>query len=197
MTPIEKELARKLAWAVISTLAPPANLKYRVRVWAWRLACKMVAAKSQFRVDNPLPPPDNGMAGGGAARVSYRSQSAPSRSPGRPTPSGGGNASPDWESPEHVRHWSGGPRCGSYRVETASCDRCGTWWRRVGSVRGSAGSSHDRGRWIKAAPTSQARIDRRRYADGVDHRKRNLEESGRELCTPANTEVILGGQCVL
>lgn len=177
MTPIEKELARKLAWAVISTLAPPANLKYRVRAWAWRVACKMVSAKSQFRIDKSLPPPDNGMAGGGAAEVSYGG-SLPMRILGRPPLDGGEYASPSSAGLDPVRSRRvGTDRRGSDPAATCSNRSCGRW---SGSrcVRRPAGSDYRWG-WHALTPseTSPPGSNSRRHADGTYDRECYLEKS--------------------
>jgi len=52
-TNTQKELARKLVWAVNSTLSTPAHEKQRVRAWGWRLAGKMLDAKRQPTLTNP------------------------------------------------------------------------------------------------------------------------------------------------
>ncbi len=174
MTPLEKELARKLAWAVISTLNPPANLKYRVRAWAWRLACKMVDSKQQFRVDNPSPPPDNGMAGGGVAGVS-KGRSFPMRNPGHPAAQEGRHASVASTGSDDVR----GGQSGELRGQTDRSEACPysgcRWWSGARCVRRPAGSEY-RWRWDEAPETSETGPHGRRHADGFDYRECYLEK---------------------
>ncbi len=137
-----KELARKLAWAVNSTLSPPDSIKRRVRLWSWRVACKMVSAKSEFSIDINQDSVHHVLAGGGADGVSNDAKRS-DEVPRPPTPKRSEDASVTGASPGPV-WWGcchlpgGGSTC-----PAAGC-RCSRWCRcRIGSFRGSA-SSHDR-----------------------------------------------------
>jgi len=158
MTPQVQELSRKLAWAVNTALdVQEAALRRRVATWAYRLATKLVAAKRQFSLTNELPPPDNGMAGGGGAAGSTGAK-APLRSP-TPNPNRGAHASHTVESNPVVRVGNSGQNgrrgdCASSRCGCSRGRRSGTcsvrrsasdndWWRWVCSGSGGYGSSQE------------------------------------------------------
>jgi len=193
---LEKELARKLAWAVISTLETDSALKYRVRAWAWRLAVKMVSAKTQFALTNPLPPPDNGTAGGGAAGVSKR-ESARKRNPVRPPLRGGDDAGTVGAGAIDVRRRGAGQNRWESRPPTACTG--GECRRRSGlSCLRRPASADDGWRcWDAAQEAPAESLDSGRYADSPDYRERDLEEGGRELHPAKDPEVTSGGERVL
>jgi len=172
---LEKELARKLAWAVISTLAPSEHHRRRTRVWAWRVACKMVAIKSTLHIDKQLPPPDNGLAGGGVAGVTRRDAHLFGAPVTRPL--GGGDASTTSEGPDDVRSRSDCPESGGVRAE-ATCPHSGCS-RRSGArcVRRPAGSDY-RWRWFPPAEASSESSDGRRHEDSPHDSECHLEKSG-------------------
>ena len=146
---LEKELARKLAWAVNSTFDTPEHVRRRTRVWSWRVACKMVAANAHLAIDNTRSPPDNGMAGGGVDRATQKTRSAPKMNPVRPQPRRYDASAPN-ESHTDVRLGDSGT-CSRGCCVAPSCESrsCG---RRGGSrcVRRPAGSD-DRWRCPNAA----------------------------------------------
>ena len=144
MASLEKELARKLAWAVNSTLSPPDVIKARVRLWSWRVACKMVNAKSQFRIDNSLKSDHDELAGGGADGVSDVAK-RPNEVPRPPAPLGGAHASTVGKSLGDVRTSRPPRRCLSAEPD---CNG-GPWSRcRIGRFWGAA-SSDDRRGWSR------------------------------------------------
>ena len=174
MSSTEKELARKLAWAVITSLDVSDDLKKRVRVWAWRLACKMVAAKRQFGLTNPASPPDNGMAGGGADRVTRR-ESAPKRGPVRFEPRGE-NASTASESATDVRGRDGRSTGRARDPQAPRSCGCGSWGCWSGRLRRTASYFYRR-RWRwDAQASSSACLDDRRHENGPYDCQRNIQK---------------------
>jgi len=139
-----KELARKLAWAVNSTLSPPDSIKRRVRLWSWRIACKMVNAKSQFSIDINSKTVHDGLAGGGADGVSDVAKRS-NEEPRPPAPKESAHAGLTRTSSGLVWAQCCHPEGSGGHCATPGC-RCSRWCRcRLGSFRGSA-SSDDRGR---------------------------------------------------
>ncbi len=181
---IQKELARKLVWAVNSTLATPEHAKKRVRAWGWRLAGKMLDAKQPSSLTNASSSRYPGMAGGGAAAA----LNGPSASP---LVSGGRDAVPSTPSRQPGAPLRGEtrPSCRWFHPETSRCGRSGCWWSGPGCFRGeSVGGGWLRGfwRWVTdPTQTAQTRIDRRRYADDVDDRLSSLKKGCGELHTAA------------
>ncbi len=192
---LEKELARKLNWAVTSTLTPHVSTKKRVRAWAWRLACKMVAAKTQFPVDAASSPPDNGMAGGGADGVTRREAHRRGAPSAHPLNGGVTDASSFSQSGDDVRV----VRTGEERRQRHSPPTCphSGCSRRSGArcVRRPAGSDYG-WRWPGGSPgapeTPPEGSNDGRHADRPDDRECYLEKSGRELRPAADTEVTIG-----
>ncbi len=192
---LEKELARKLAWAVLTTLEPPVHVRGRVRAWAWRLACKMVVAKAQFSLTNSPPPPDNGEAGGGADGVTRREAHLSGTPSARPL-SEEVYAGFIGEGPDNVRGRSGGSTGSRVRSETACSNSGCRWWSGARCVRRPAGSDY-RWRWDEAPEAPTQGLNSGRHADSPDYRECYLEESGRELRPAKNPEVGDGVECVL
>jgi len=161
----ERELARKLAWAVNSTLSPPDSIKRRVRIWSWRVACKMVSAKSQFSIDISQKNVKTVLAGGGVAGVSNRAPARSDEEPRSPAPKESGDAGIVRTSTGLV--WL---ECGHSGGSSGTCPapgcRCSPWCRcRIGRFRGSA-SSDDRGGRDAAPAKAKACAYGGRHADG-------------------------------
>jgi len=173
MTRQIKELSRKLAWAVITSLEVTEKpLKGRVRVWAYGLATKLVAAKTQFSLTTPLPPPDNGMAGGGADWVQTGERPSESVRP------------PLWRSDASTSHTGspavrgrGASENGRIRHSaSASCSRSCRWRSGARCVRRPAGSDYW-WRWPEASPAASPGSDGGRHENGTYNRECYLEKS--------------------
>jgi len=195
MTPpqhLQKELARKLIWAVNSTLGTPQYGKKRVRAWAWALAGKMLDAKRQIsyekKVEKSFSSRYPGMAGGGAAAGSKPR-------PPRPLKREDQDGVSSTTSSQHGLALCGppSPSCRGFHQETSRCDRRDCWWSGPGGLWRPTGIDDWRGwvRWWSDATQTQAtRIDRRRYADDVDDRVRSLQKGCRELHIAAHTALV-------
>lgn len=152
-----KELARKLAWAVRSTLATPRDANKRLRAWSWRLADRLVAAKKQFMpVDTILSARYAKRAGGGAV---VGNESAVRRSNEEPTtantlPGGkiNGFGTFSWITVAPHCTERRGP-CPRFRPKEARCDRSGCWDRGAGRIWCATGADYGWGdRWAPSTP---------------------------------------------
>jgi len=186
---LQKELARKLIWAVTSTLHPPETAKKRVRAWGWRLAGKMLDAKEQFTLPNTPSSRYHAMAGGGA---DGRLEEGPSASP---LLKGGNDAVPSSTGRQSSLALRGAlsPSCRWFHPEAACCERRDCWWSGPGSLWRPTGID-DWGRWSRwwsdPQETQATRIDRRRYADNADDRVRGLQKGCRELHIAAHKALV-------
>ena len=182
MPDLEKELARKLAWAVVSTMNPPENRKRQVRAWAWNYAVKIVASYRPFPIEKSTKVDYSGEAGGGAVVVKQSRESASSKSPRPPIPLSAGGSDARLTRPRggDVRGRTSGR--GSLKAHSGEPRRSSGWPSRCWSciVRGPA-SYNCRRRSSTGATPSTPSADGRRYADCSDDRVRDLKESSREL----------------
>jgi hypothetical protein len=196
---LQKELARKLIWAVTSTLAPPAHTRKRIRAWGWRLAGKMLAAKEQFTLTNDPSSRHALLAGGGVDGVSTHAGASDPSTPLFEGESDGPTNYPCGVRPAAVCRKAG--VCSTKAHSGAPCcSRRDCWWGGSGSLWRPTGCDDRWRRWFDAAETQAKSIDRRRYADGVDDSLSHLKKGCRELHTAAYSALMeghFGKQCVL
>ena len=177
---IQKELAKKLVWAVNSTLGTPENAKQRVRAWGWRLSGKMLDAKQPSALTSTRSSRYAGMAGGGVDEVSDASSTSPLSPGGRNID---GISSATRSEPGTPVRGPNRPDCRWLHPAPARCSYSDCWWSGVGSFRSPAGVDDGWGRWdwINSAPTPEESLDRRRYANSLDDSVRGLQKGCREL----------------
>ena len=185
---LQKELARKLIWAVNSTFHTPASAKKRVRAWGWRLAGKMLDAKQPISLTSTPSSRYPRMAGGGADGV-LKASSASS------LVSGGRDAVPSTPSSEPSTPVRGEdrPTCRWLYPAPAHCSRGDCWWSGPRRFWRTTGCYDGWGRWDwinDPSETPETRVDRRRYADHADDCVRSLEKGCRELHLAAYTSLI-------
>ncbi len=187
-----QELARKLSWAVSSSLKVSVGApRTRLRVWAWRLATKMVAAKKQFTPTLTPPPPADTLGGRaeGSPRLSMRESRRPTL---KPEMIDGTTVAPGGQLGLALRREDSAASGGIHSAPTGAGRSGRCWCRARGLWRAAGHQFFERGRgtwWRFATPASSPGADQRRLEDCPYYRQCNLEESCRKLHPAANPEV--------